>query len=237
MTLEFICFSQLPQLLYFYNIWIVHSRFVGRNSDDRSEESKRHRKVSFPSTRYEGRLTWMAPGEGGGDGRHGPTIANVTVATGNSRHYQPLCRIARRHRRKSSNLLFSTFFHASRSSWSHRTILPPTRSLFLSVSLSLSLSLSFSLFSCTPLFSSLWQGCPIQRLDENGLGPFPPSKKEARKGGRRWPEARKKADASTTPTYLANILRSSRCTGSPAVPPSILLGLPNDYIFSFSLHF
>lgn len=37
---------------------------------------------------------------------------------------------------------------------------------------------------------------------ENVLGPFPPPKKETRKGGRRWPEARKKADAPTTSTYL-----------------------------------
>lgn len=115
--------------------------------------------------------------------------SDVTVATGNSRHYQPLCRIARRHRRKSSNLLFSTFFHASRSFWSHRTILPFT--LFLSIYLPLFYTFLLSQISFF-LFTARYN-------NEKGLGPFPPPKKEVRKGGRRWPEARKESRCPDNP--------------------------------------
>ena len=93
----------------------------------------------------------------------------------------------RRHRRKSSNLLFSTFFFG----------LPPPRPTPSSTS---------------DIFSLLSPFCPpvtglgvLARYNVSGprieRSRFHPEKKDER-GGRRWPEARKKADAPTTPTYL-----------------------------------
>lgn len=126
------------------------------------------------------------------------------VATGNSRYYQPLRRIERHHRRKSSNLLFSTFSSSPSSALPEYS---PVRPRAYPYPRALLLTLS----SGSTSFLSAARVVPIQRPDENGLGPFPSSKKEARKGGRRWPEAQKKADAPTTPTYLGcRALRSSR---------------------------
>lgn len=145
--------------------------------------------------------------------------SNVTVATGNSRHYQPPRRKKRRHRRKSSNLLFSTFFFALLL-----LLHPPPYSSFL--------SLSLSLFSCPPLplplcteVSVCWADTTSRREWTGAV--FHPKKKDER-GGRRWPEARKKADAPTTPTYLRYPLSCpsfspfSSCflTPSPLSPPS-----------------
>lgn len=72
----------------------------------------------------------------------------------------------------------------------------------------LPLSFSLSLFSfppCPPLAPSMHRGLSVldrynvsTRMDRSR---FHPKKKDER-GGRRWPEARKKADAPTTPTYL-----------------------------------
>lgn len=125
--------------------------------------------------------------------------SDVTVATGNSRHYQPLRRIARRHRRKSSNLLFSTFFLASRSFWSRRTILPlPSPCLPSS---------SRCLF---PLLFSLRQSCPIQRLDENGLrGRFHRRKKKRERVTEDGRKHERKLAAPTTSAYLADTLSST----------------------------
>ena len=70
---------------------------------------------------------------------------------------------------------------------------------------SLSLSLLFRCptplyFSSTTLYAqeSRCVG-PIQRLDREWTGAVSTPKKKDERGGRRWPEARKKADAPTTP--------------------------------------
>lgn len=159
------------------------------------------------------------------------------MATGNSRHYQPPRRIARRHRRKSSNLLFSTFFLVSLA-------LPgPTGDYSPSLSLLCPLPSSpcpFFSFVFSLLFSPA-RSCPIQRLDENGLcRRFHHRKKKRERVTEDGRKHERKLAAPTTSTYLADTLSSTRprilflvsprfsgCLGSP------LLVLPA--IFKYEL--
>lgn len=129
--------------------------------------------------------------------------SDVTVATGNSRHYQPLLRIARRHRRKSSNLLFSTFFLASPSFWSRRTILPFPSPLSLSPFL-LSLPLP------SPFLSPAKLPDTTSRREWTA-GPFSTAEKRSAKG---W----QKMAGSTKESWLPRQPRLIWPTLSPALP-------------------